>query len=114
MRRLFAREPVIDAMQQRMDLGPQAMRIRRRSVEHPSGTMKAWMGHTHFQMKRLKDAKTEISLRILAYSLKRVMQILGLVPLMAAIRTSNRAHLAPCQPAASAKAASSYTGSTLC
>jgi transposase len=45
------------------------------------------MGHTHFQMKRLKNVKTEISLHVLAYNLKRVMQILGPVPLMAAIRS---------------------------
>ena len=44
------------------------------------------MGHTHFLMKRLKNVKTEISLHILAYNLKRVMQILGTAPLIAAIR----------------------------
>jgi transposase len=80
-------EAVIDAMQQRIDLTPHAMRTRRRTAEHPFGTIKAWMGHTHFQMKRLKNVKTEISLHILAYNLKRVMQILGPGPLMAAIRT---------------------------
>lgn len=80
-------EAVIDAMQRRMDLTPGAMRARRRTVEHPFGTIKAWMGHTHFLMKRLPNVKTEISLHILAYNLKRVMQILGPGPLMAAIRT---------------------------
>lgn len=75
-------------MQRRMDLAPQSpMKLRRRIVEHPFGTIKAWMGHTHFQMKRLKNVKTEISLHILAYNLKRVMQILGTGPLIAAIRT---------------------------
>jgi transposase len=80
-------EAVIEAMQRRLDLTPSAMRARRRTVEHPFGTLKAWMGHTHFQMKRLKNVKTEISLHILAYNLKRVMQILGPGPLMAAIRS---------------------------
>ena len=81
-------EAVIDAMQRRMDLAPQSpMKLRRRIVEHPFGTIKAWMGHTHFLMKRLPNVKTEISLHILAYNLKRVMQILGTGPLIAAIRT---------------------------
>ena len=81
-------EAVIDAMQRRMDLAPQSpMKLRRRIVEHPFGTIKAWMGSTHFLMKRLKNVRTEISLHILAYNLKRVMQILGAGPLMAAIRT---------------------------
>jgi transposase len=81
-------EAAIDAMQRRMDLAPQSpMKLRRRIVEHPFGTIKAWMGSTHFLMKRLNNVKTEISLHVLAYNLKRVIQILGTGPLMAAIRT---------------------------
>lgn len=80
-------EAVIDALQgARMDLAPRAMRTRRRLVEHPFGTIKAWMGHTHFLMKRLPNVKTEISLHILAYNMKRVMAVLGTKPLMEAIR----------------------------
>ena len=80
-------EAAIDAMQRRMDLAPQSMmRLRRSIVEHPFGTLKAWMGATHFLMKRLNNVKTEISLHVLAYNLKRVMQILGTRPLLAAIR----------------------------
>lgn len=79
-------EAVIDALQARMDLTPRAMRIRRSLVEHPFGTIKAWMGHTHFLMKRLPNVKTEISLHILAYNMKRVMAVLGTRPLMKAIR----------------------------
>jgi transposase len=79
-------EGVIDALQARMDLAPRAMRTRRRLVEHPFGTIKAWMGHTHFLMKRLPNVKTEISLHILAYNMKRVMAVLGTKPLMEAIR----------------------------
>ncbi len=80
-------EAVIDAMQERLDLAPSSMRLRRRTVEHPYGTIKAWMGSTHFLMKRLKNVKTEISLHVLAYNLKRVMMILGTRPLIAAIQT---------------------------
>lgn len=80
-------EAVIDALQARADLAPRAMRTRRRLVEHPFGTIKAWMGHTHFLMKRLPNVKTEISLHILAYNMKRVMAVLGTKPLMEAIRT---------------------------
>jgi transposase len=79
-------EAVIDAMQRRMDLTPYAMRARRRIVEHPFGTIKAWMGHTHMLTKRLPNVKTEISLHVLAYNLKRVMAILGNGPLIAAIQ----------------------------
>ena len=81
-------EAVIEAMQRRMDLAPQSpMKLRGRIVEHPFGTIKAWMGSTHFLMERLPNVKTEISLHILAYNLKRVMQIPGAGPLMAAMRT---------------------------
>ena len=80
-------EGVIDAMQRRMDLAPYAMRARRRIVEHPFGTIKAWMGNPHFLMKRLKNVKTEISLHILAYNMKRMIQILGVAPLMEVIRS---------------------------
>jgi transposase len=80
-------EAVIEAMQRRMDLAPESpMKLRRRTVEHPFGTIKAWMGATHFQMRRLKNVRTEISLHILAYNLKRVTQILGVQPLITAMR----------------------------
>jgi len=79
-------EAVIDAMQRRMDLTPGAMRQRRRLVEHPFGTIKAWMGSTHFLTKRLPNVKTEIGLHVLAYNLKRVIAIMGVGRLMEAIR----------------------------
>ena len=80
-------EAVIDAMQARLDRAPKAMRIRRATVEHPFGTLKAWMGATHFRMRRLDNVRTEMSLHVLAYNLKRVIAILGVQPLMAAMRT---------------------------
>jgi len=79
-------EAVIDAMEQRLDRAPKAMRIRRATVEHPFGTIKAWMGATHFRMKTLERVRTEMSLHVLAYNLKRVIAILGPAPLMQAMR----------------------------
>lgn len=64
------------------------MRVRRSTVEHPFGTLKAWMGHTHFLTRTLPRVSTEMSLHVLAYNLKRVMTIMGTQPLMAAIRAS--------------------------
>jgi transposase len=79
-------EAVLDAVQRRLDENPQAMRRRRETVEHPFGTIKAWMGATHFLMKRLRNVRTEMALNVLAYNLTRVMNIIGIRPLMAAIR----------------------------
>ena len=73
-------------MQARLDQQPDVMKLRRQTVEHPFGTLKAWMGSTHFLTKRLPRVSTEMSLHVLAYNLKRVMQILGIVPLMQAMR----------------------------
>jgi hypothetical protein len=79
-------EEVLEAMQARLNQMPQASRIRRQTVEHVFGTLNAWMGATHFLMKRLRNVSTEMSLHVLAYNLKRAMQILGVVPLMQAMR----------------------------
>jgi transposase len=79
-------EAVIDAMQARLDRKPDAMRIRRATVEHTFGTLKAWMGATHFKTRTLEKVRTEISLHVLAYNLKRMIAILGVQPLMAAMR----------------------------
>ena len=73
-------------MQQRLDQAPDKMAVRRQTVEHPFGTIKAWMGATHFLTRTLRRVSTEMSLHVLAYNLKRVMQVLGVRPLMAAIR----------------------------
>jgi transposase len=83
--RRWEHEAVIEAMQQRLDHDPNKMRIRRQTVEHPFGTLKAWMGSTHFLMRTLKHVSTEMSLHVLAYNLKRVMRILGIAPLMQAM-----------------------------
>jgi transposase len=79
-------EAVLDRMQARLDRMPDAMKVRRQTVEHPFGTLKSWMGSTHFLTKTLEKVRTEMSLHVLAYNLKRVIQIFGVEPLMAAIR----------------------------
>lgn len=73
-------------MQTRLEQSPDAMRIRRSTVEHPYGTIKAWMGSTHFLTKGLERVKTEMSLYVLAYNLKRLMALLGIAAVMDAIR----------------------------
>ncbi len=79
-------EPVLETVQRRLDEHPEKMRTRRQTVEHPFGTIKLWMGYTHFQMKTLKKVRTEMALHVLAYNLKRVINIMGTGPLIAAIR----------------------------
>src|SRR5829696_6813622 len=78
-------EHLLEAVQQRLDASPQAMRVRRETVEHPFGTMKARMGATHFLTKTLPKVAAEMALSVLAYNLTRVMNIVGTKPLMAAI-----------------------------
>ena len=73
-------------MQARLDARPEAMRVRRATVEHAFGTLKAWMGATHFKTRTLDKVKTEMSLHVLAYNLKRVIAILGVRPLVAAMQ----------------------------
>ena len=80
-------EAVLETMQDRLDRMPNAMRVRRQTVEHTFGTFKAWMGSTHFLTKTLPRVSTEMSLHVLAYNLKRVMKIIGIQPLMHAMRT---------------------------
>jgi transposase len=79
-------EHLLDAVQRRLDANPQAMRLRRETVEHPFGTIKARMGATHFLMKTLPKVAAEMALSVLAYNLTRVINILGTKPLIAAIR----------------------------
>src|ERR1700738_1102897 len=64
---------------------PEAMTIRRQTVEHPFGTLKAWMGSTHFLTRTLEKVKIEMSLQVLAYNMKRMINIFGVNPLMQAI-----------------------------
>ena len=79
-------EQVLDDMQRRLDRTPDASRIRRQTVEHPFGTLKAWMGSTHFLTKTLPRVRTEMSLHVFAYNLKRMLQIFGTQMLVAFIK----------------------------
>jgi transposase len=78
-------EHLLEAVQQRLDANPGAMRQRRETVEHPFGTMKARMGATHFLTKTLPKVAAEMALSVLAYNLTRVMNIVGVGPLITAI-----------------------------
>jgi len=75
-------EEALDAMQERLERTPEAMRIRRRTVEHPFGNIKAWMGATHFLTRTKARVSTEMSLHVLAYNMKRMINILGVGALM--------------------------------
>jgi transposase len=79
-------EVVLEAMQERLDRQPDSMRVRRRTAEHPFGTLKMWMGATHFLTRTLARVRTEMSLHVLAYNLKRVMQILGIGQMLRVLR----------------------------
>ena len=79
-------EEVLEAVQSRLEHAPESMMIRRRTVEHVFGTLKSWMGYTHFLTRRLAHVGAEMSLNVLAYNFKRVLQILGFEAMMKAMR----------------------------
>ncbi|MDP9123897.1 MAG: IS1182 family transposase [Pseudomonadota bacterium] len=80
-------EPVLEAVQRRLDKHPDAMTVRRRTVEHVFGTLKHWMGSTHFLTRTFANVRTEMSLHVLAYNLKRVIAILGISRTMKAVNS---------------------------
>ena len=84
--RRWEHEHVLEAMEQRLARRPELMQVRRSTVEHVFGTIKSWMGATHFLTRGLANVRTETSLQVLAYNLKRVISIVGITPLMIAIR----------------------------
>jgi hypothetical protein len=84
--RRWEHEEVLERLQARLDRRPQQMTVRRRTVEHVFGTLKHWMGSTHFLTRRLENVSTEMSLQVLAYNLKRVIAILGMPKTMNAIK----------------------------
>lgn len=79
-------EHVVEAMQARLELMPDAMRVRRRTVEHVFGTVKDWMGRSHFKTRGLERVATEMSLHVLAYNLKRAIAVLGTEQLIGAMQ----------------------------
>ena len=81
-------EAVLDVTQERLERAPRAMRTRRQTLEHQFGTIKAWMGATHFRLRTLEKVSAEMSLHVLAYNLKRMTAILGVQPLIQAMRAA--------------------------
>jgi transposase len=79
-------EATLDAVQGRLDRKPDIMTVRRSTVEHAFGTLKFWMGSVHFLMKRLRNVRTEMSLHVLSYNMKRAMNILTVPGLLQAMR----------------------------
>ena len=77
---------MLENVQARLDRNPNAMRVRRSTAEHPFGTIKCWMGATHFLTMTLPKVATEMALNVLAYNMKRVMTIIGVGNLLEAIR----------------------------
>jgi Transposase DDE domain len=80
-------EDVLEKVQQRLDQDPNKMTLRRQTAEHPFGTIKAWMGATHFLMRKRYKVATEIALNVLAYNMKRAIAILGYGTLLQAMQT---------------------------
>lgn len=87
--RRWEHEQVLDELDSRMANEPIRMQTRRSTVEHPFGTIKHWMGHTHFQMRTMTRVSTEMSLHVLSYNLKRVISIIGTKQLMEEISTGS-------------------------
>jgi len=81
----WVHEEVVERTAARLNQKPDAMQIRRATVEHPYGTLKCWMGATHFLTKTLDHVSTEMSLHVLAYNMKRVINLIGTKQLLEAI-----------------------------
>jgi len=79
-------EAVLEAMQRRLDCKPKAMMVRRSTIEHVFGTLKHWMGSTHFLTRGLQHVGTEMSLHVLAYNFKRLIKLLGIAEAIRAMR----------------------------
>ena len=82
----YEHEAVLDGIQDRLDREPERMRVRRQTAEQPFATIKSFMGSSHFLTRTLNNVSIEMSLHVLAYNIKRVIQIMGAGPLMKAIR----------------------------
>lgn len=76
----------LERVQKRLDDEPEKVPLRSKTVEHPFGTIKAWMGATHFKMKTLRHVATEMALHVLAYNMTRVIAILGVPALVEAMQ----------------------------
>lgn len=79
-------ESVLEAIQARLDNMPNAIRVRRRTVEHVFGTIKDWMGRSHLKTRTLKNVATEMSLHVLACIIKRAIALVGVPGLIKAMQ----------------------------
>ncbi|SIQ99750.1 Transposase DDE domain-containing protein [Marinobacterium stanieri] len=84
--RRWVHEDEMEDMERRLQAAPDTMLIRKSTVEHPFGTIKAWMGATHFLTRRFKNVSTEMGLHVLAYNLKRMLSITGPKNLLRALK----------------------------
>ena len=84
--RRWEHEAILERVQKRLDDDPSKIPLRSKTVEHPFGTNKAWMGATHFKMRTLSRVATEIALHVLAYNMMRVVAVIGVPRLIQAIR----------------------------
>jgi len=84
--RRWEHEAVLERVQKRLDDDPSKIPLRSKTVEHPFGTIKAWMGATHFKMRTMPRVATEMALHVLAYNMMRVMTVVGVPRLIQAMR----------------------------
>lgn len=84
--RRWEHEAILESVQKRLDDDPSKIPLRSKTVEHPFGTIKAWMGATHFKMRTMPRVATEMALHVVAYNMMRVMRIIGVPRLMEAMR----------------------------
>lgn len=80
--RRWEHEAVLEKVQRRLNRQPETMLVRKTTIEHVFGTLKHWMGWTHFLTRGIENVSTEMSLSVLAYNLKRVIAILGIARTM--------------------------------
>lgn len=78
-------EAVLERLEQRVKAHPLILKLRQQLVEHPFGTIKFWNDQRHFLMRGLEKVKAEFSLSTLAYNIKRVMNVIGVKGLLAAL-----------------------------
>jgi len=84
----WEQEHVLDQAAAELKQHPDAMRRRKALVEHPYATLKQWMGSTHFLMKRLPNVQAEMSLHVLAYNLRRAINVLGVTFIVARLQAA--------------------------
>ena len=82
----YADEAVLDRMAERLADRPGVLHRRRESAEHPFGSIKHWMGHGGFLMRRLENVRGEFSLTALAYNIQSATTLAGIPELIAAVR----------------------------